>query len=329
VQATRIYNTRIRFALIAVIVLSPFAVATANDGGLAVNGAHSLPIKPQKIRLTMNVVAEGKDPKDAIKRLAEQKDKVRKELVSMKADESSIEFKSAQIQMTTPGMPEQMKQYGGARAMRARIQQGGFPGNNKKKKAADDDEDEIPQIAIAQSAVKVEWQLPSTDLDALAILPKTLKDQVTQRDLEGKKNKLELDDDVKDKIEEMTAMFQEQMGYYSESGNSEDAIQITFVAKVSPKDEAAGAKAAFDDAVAKAKQISEATGTKLGRLRGISTDGNSASEDFRSYPSYSPYGMPNVTARMRFTQSNDEVLSAQPDDLVRIIRVNLVFDFEQ
>lgn len=308
------------------IVVSTFgAVQLVADDGLVVQGTYSQRLKPQSVRLLMFVEAQGKDPKDAIKRLAEHKEKVRKELVAMKAIESSIEFRAPTVEMFTPGMPAQMQQYGRMRAMQMRAQMLG--GAGAAAPDAESEEDKLPEIALAKSSLKVDWQLPTTDLDALAIVPKSLKEQVIQRDIAGKKNKIELDEEAQEKIDESMAMMREQMGYYQDEDQS-DAIQVLFVATVGTQDSALGTKGAFSRAVEQSKILAEAGGLKLGKLRGVSSN---RFEDPTSASLYSSYQAAAVaanasTAVVGYKPGIGEVTNLHPEGLEMEYQVTLTYE---
>ncbi|MEQ1824983.1 MAG: hypothetical protein ABL921_03525, partial [Pirellula sp.] len=144
--------------------------------------------------------------------------------------------------------------------------------------------EDIPTVVAAKCAVKAEWKLPTTDSDALALVPIQLKDQVTQRDLAGKGNKAKLAGEQQDQLEEMERIMSEQ-GY----GGQVEATgpQIVFLGRVADDVEKGAIKAAFDEANKKAKGFSAATGVKLGKLKSVSKQPDA--EDVGT-PVYAAYG---------------------------------------
>jgi uncharacterized protein YggE len=276
-------------------------------------GQHELELEPQKLRLMLAIRAEGADAKSAIESLLDHKERVKSELLAMKAEEASIDFGATQLSSGVPGMPAEMMRYGPR--MIAQV-----------TAASNGDAAEIPKVYIAVSRVRADWPLPITDADALAVLPETLKEQVKERDLMGEKNKAQLDGQQQEKLEELQAAMQENMGYYS---GTEDASPITvmFVAKIDEETRKQAVKAAYDRAMTQAKMLSSVTGKALGNLKMLRTGDvpvpatdeieSTYAQAYAAYASYAPGPISSVAV--------DEALSASPRSLKLVVRVEAEF----
>lgn len=285
----------------------------AKSGSIHASGQHELKFEPQKLRLMLTIRAEGADAKSAIESLLAHKEGVKKELLAMKAEEASIDFGATQLSSGVPGMSAQMMRYGPQ--MIAQI-----------SRASNGDPADVPKVYIAVSRVQAEWPLPTTDADALALLPETLKEQVKERDLMGEKNKAQLDGPQQEKLEEMQAAMQENMGYYSSEEETSPVI-VLFVAKVDDEQRKEGIKAAYERAVAQAKMLAGVTGKQLGDLVSLRTSDlpsagpdNLASMYNVSYTAYAALAADQMSGAI-----SNEALNLSPSELKLIVHVDAEF----
>jgi uncharacterized protein YggE len=282
------------------------------------SGQHELKLAPQRLRLALNIRAEGVDAKSAIEALIRHKQRVKNELLAMKAEEDSIDLGTAQLSSGIPGMPAEMMRYGaGIYGARMLSQVAG---------ASNTDPAQVPKVYIATSRVRAEWPLPTTDADALAMLPETLKEQVKERDLAGEKNKAELDGAQQEKLEEMQAAMQENMGYYS-SDEGSSPVAVMFVAKIDEESRRKAVSAAYERALAQAKMLSSVSGKSLGNLKSLRTGDVPvpATEEIESTygTAYAAYS--NFTASQPAGVGIDEAQSTSPRALKLIVRVEAEF----
>ncbi len=224
--------------------------------GLMVNASESTALAPEGIRLVMRIQVMGKDAKSAIKSLNEQKETVRKELVGMNAQAESIRFSTTDI---SSGMS------GGMNARMFRSMQMGRPGGGDEDEAT---EDAMPKMFGASCWASAKWALPAKEGDAIAMLPAMLKQQIAARDLEGKKRKPDLEPEQLEQYEQMMKMMQQQMSY---GGDDSQATKIEFFASVSKDVSKAAFNKAFEKAKAKAQNLSDAAGIKLGKINMITS----------------------------------------------------------
>src|SRR5437588_4537145 len=251
--------TASRFILVCASFALPYDVSMGQvesplkSGTIHATGQYELKLKPQKLRMTIAVQTEGANAKSALESFVAHKERVKKELVAMKADEASIEFGTTLVSGSVAGMPAEAQPYEAqyiAQIARA------APNVNTA---------DIPTIVHAVARVRAEWPLPTSDPDALALLPESLREQVKARDLMGEKNKAKLEGRQQEKLDEFQAAVQANGGA-SLSSEVTPVFTALFVAKVDDDTRKKAVKAAYDRAVAQAELLATATGHKIGEL---------------------------------------------------------------
>jgi uncharacterized protein YggE len=274
------------------------------------SGTKEITLQPQKVRLALIVRAEGTDSKSAIVALGKHKERVRKELLEMKADDSSITFGGPQLSHGIPGMPSEWTSY----QTRIFLQSAG---SNGAKDAA-----KMPQVYTATAKVNAEWSLPTDDIDALAILPGTLKEQIEARDLVGLKNKATLDRAKQETLEELQAKMREN---YAASTEDSDQFNIAFVAHIDEKTREQALKSAFDNAIARATQLARISGNKLGDLISLRCSESPVNDSGITVPTTAAM-MSGVVAGPKVTATNTEdPISPNPGELKVTTKVDVEF----
>jgi uncharacterized protein YggE len=285
---------------------------TSNESrGLTSTATESVTIKPAKIRLVMWIKAQGKDAKSALIALNAHKEKVKKELASMKADADSITFSSSRIGSGNEDQQQRMIQM----QMRAMRSAGG-----------ESSPAPMPKVVTATCALKAEWPLPVQEGDALALLPASLGEQITARDLAGEKNKPELSESEQEQMDEMQKLMEEQYGGYYGSNGEEKGPNIQFVATATEAEVATVTKKAFETAVSRANSAAQATGVKLGKLNTVSVQPSDAVDEMSNYMRYS--GMSSVLPPAFQESKTNEVVSTYADELKYSVIVSLAYNLE-
>jgi uncharacterized protein YggE len=278
-------------------------------GTVHATGQHAIKLAPQKLRLSLAIRAEGADAKSAIEAFVKHKDRVKKELVEMKADEASIEISSPQLSGSMAGMPQAWTSY----PPRYFAEPPPVPGEARPET--------MPKVFVALAQVKAEWPLPTTDADALAMLPETLKEQITKRDLAGTKNKAQLDPSQQEQVEELQAKMQELMSYATSTGEGQ-AFTVLFVAKLDEETRKQAIKAAYDRAVAQAQTLAAATGHKLGDVVSLRCEDRPSSGVGDVQAQYAAVSYPGVNM---FRADGDVALSTDPGGLGIGVKVDVAF----
>lgn len=293
---------------------------------ISATGQHELKISPERLRLTVTLRAEGLDAKTAIRALADHKTKVKNDLIALKAEEASINFTATRLTSSIAGVPAEAQQYGQRMIMQMMSSAAVTFGANGMPVAAQEAKpDPLPTVYVATASVRAEWPLPTTDLDALALLPETLKEQVKKRDLVGDGNKASFDATQQERIEEMQIALRERMGMYSSEEESPSVV-VAFVAKPGSDARQAAAQAAFEQAVADADVLAAVAGKKRGPL--VSLRYHDASGGLGEIMAAQNAAVAAFRGIELPTAAHDEVIGTSPDDLKTTIRVDAEFAAE-
>ncbi|MEZ6088993.1 MAG: SIMPL domain-containing protein [Pirellulaceae bacterium] len=293
---------------------SPMVIAQTSTEyggiGLTVSATESMDLKPEKLRLTMKIQAQGKDAKAAIVALAKHKERTLQELESMKASKDSIAFSGTQV-----GSDQGDQEQAQMRGMQMQMMRSN--GRNQSPSPP-------PTVFTASCYLRAEWPLPVQEGDALALLPANLKEQLVSRDIAGDKNKPELSPQEQERMEELAAFIEENYGGYYGSSEAEKP-SIMFVAPVGDATVKTLVAKAFGTASAQAKLLSDATGVKLGRLQSLSHY-SSTQEMSNAYYNY--YNTGRETTPASLADDENWVTAASADDLRVSISVNLSYALE-
>lgn len=290
--------------------------APGSTAGITVAATESVPVKAERLQLVMIMKAKGADPKSAVMALSEHKQRVQKELEAMKAEKQSIEFTPSRLSNEgTEG--NQMQQ------MQIRMQmQMGQPGAAVAKAP-------VPTVHTAVCAMKAEWALPSSDGDALALLPATLKEQIKARDLAGENNKPKLSKAAQEQLEELEGMVAESYSYSSSA--EQQSLTIQFVAAIPEDAKKKAIAAAFAKATKEADALAQSTGQKRGKLLSLTTDNamtTAYTQMARSFGGYYAQGDNSPVAMMGKFADDRSVASPNADDLNISVSVGVVYGIE-
>jgi uncharacterized protein YggE len=282
--------------------------------GLSAVGSETVSVKPEKLRLIMWVKAQGDSAKAAVVSLAKHRDKVRSELETMKAVPASIVFSATRV--SEGDGADSGDQNAMMRMQMRSMQQGG----------SGDEIPEMPTVYTAKCAVRAEWGLPVQEGDALAILPTTLKEQITARDLAGENNKPELSEEAQERMEEFAAMAADSFGYSYDGQNS--GPQIQYVAQITPEARAQATQVAFKKAVAEVESVSKASGIEIGKLVGVSNRSSMESIMGRM-SSFNSYGQIAAWPASLVPDTQNEVSSASLDELYLDVAVLVTYSIAE
>ncbi len=314
-------NCRVAFLFFFGVTALDGALARAQYGyagpskGVSASATEMVSVKPDKLRLLMQIKAQGSDAKSALASMNEHKEKVKKELEAMKADKDTVVFspiRASTGDAESNGNSRRMMQM----QMQMSQGRGGKPTAPKP----------LPTVYTVTCTVKAEWPLPVKEGDALALLPMTLKEQISSRDIAGEKNKPKLGKAEQEQLDEMEAMMTEQYSYGGDSNNANGPI-ITFIAKVPEELQQKATAATFRKAVKEIESTSGATGIKLGKLTGVTSA--SAIQDRSEMYAASRYGgAPNAISSSFLKEDSVNVSDTNADELSYAVTVTVTYDIE-
>ncbi|PAY16771.1 hypothetical protein CKO51_24840 [Rhodopirellula sp. SM50] len=311
-------TTHLAWIVLAIGLLTPamtVAQSSSMPEGIVARGTAVVAVEPSALRLRMSIQAQGKDAKSAVRSLAAHKERVRKELGEMNADTDSIQFTSTQLSSGGSDNSEQRQYMQMMQMMQRQMGQ------------AAPDMDSVPTVYTATTSLKVDWPLPTKDADALSLLPQGLRDQISQRDFKGEKNKPEIDEESLEKMKEMQAMMDENYGYSIDGSNSGEP-NILFVGKISDEQRREAMKSAIEKAKKSAALSAEALDVKLGKLKTLWPTENGSSSGASSYSAYMASEMYWSDDGEDDGEAGEDVTANAIDGLRFQVSVFAVYDFE-
>ena len=282
------------------------------SAGIQTSGTAVIKVSPTKLRLSVTMQAEADEAKKAIKMLQGHKVKVRDSLVNLKADEKTIHFSSTRLDQND-GFPPN---YPNA-SVRARILQ---QANNRGV-----DPEDLPIIFVAKADLRVDWALPTTDPDAIALLVSALREQAAEKDLAGKNIESEINDELRDKVDSLQQLAMQQ-GYYVDSSSSGGSITINLVGEVTAEQQQAAVKEAYEDAVANAQNLATATGKTLGKV--VSIRESISTQSVPSQTVQNAYGQVVYSTPVSLPEDKRSVVGNDIDSLRKTITVTVVHSLE-
>ena len=322
----RLYNC-IRMIPVFLFFVAPFALAQESIQNrfsiVSVSASHEVVLKPEKIRLQMLVRAESREGENAMKLLQKHQERVKKDLVELKAIEASIEFSETVMSVGTPGVddPEvarkmlrqQAAQMAQMRNLNPQLRgQIATPAN-------EDGTSDLPQIFAATSALIAEWQLENGLDNAAILLPIQLKTAIDEKDFKGKKLKEQLDPDEQLLLQPLLGM-----AVYS-SPNRQPEFHLAYVGKMSPIQEEAALAGAFKKAHGQAAMLAKVAGRNLGAMRSISSTTNSIPQNYAQSYALNANSNPMIAFARRHV---GEVGSEDPNGLRQNVVINVSFEVE-
>jgi uncharacterized protein YggE len=284
----------------------------SREGGPTVTatGVELIRVKPEKLRMQLDITVKGKNLADALKKLAARRETALAELEKMSADKDSIRAGDARLEQVDPNQQRQMEMM-----VRQRMQQGG----KKAKKAAA----EKPVSVVC--TLNAEWPLSDKTGEAMLVESQAIEDKVRAADLAGKNVEEKKTPEEQELEEEM----QGRAMMYSDDGQAKPGEpSFLFVGKISSERREQALAAAYAKARQEAERLCKAAGRQLGPLAGMS--GNVSSEQV-NYGMGRRYGyQQQMMAQMlaeRQEQEGDsaEAIGVQPGEVILPARVSALF----
>ncbi|HEY8668284.1 MAG TPA: SIMPL domain-containing protein [Tepidisphaeraceae bacterium] len=220
------------------------AAAGAANGVVSGTGIASIERKPDVLRLSLDIAADGKDMKDALAKLRALQEAAKKKLGELGADAKSIDAGDVQTNGAASARQEQM-----ARMMRQR-------GGGRKPASA-------PAAMVhLSSTIKAEWPLTGSG-DELLVSSAELVRKVKAADLSGKKTASPAEQEEAEEGEQQ---------YMDETGQAAAGEPVVmFIAKISPDEQAKATAEAFKKAKDECARLAKAAGVELNNLQTLSS----------------------------------------------------------
>ena len=187
------------------------------------------------------------------------------------------------------------------------------------------DPEDLPIIFVAKADLRVDWALPTTDPDAIALLVSALREQAAEKDLAGKNIESEINDELRDKVDSLQQLAMQQ-GYYVDSSSSGGSITINLVGEVTAEQQQAAVKEAYEDAVANAQNLATATGKTLGKV--VSIRESISTQSVPSQTVQNAYGQVVYSTPVSLPEDKRSVVGNDIDSLRKTITVTVVHSLE-
>jgi uncharacterized protein YggE len=291
--------------------------STVGSGGLTSIGSHTLKLRPTRLRVVIEVRGEGRSGADALRALADQKTRVNQELQEMRADRESVDFSAPKISIGYLGFSDWNHP-----TLQNLIRRGLVPADPYQADAdLEQGEVAMPKSFVAISRATAEWGLPTDDADALALLPETLRKQVAQRDLTGKKKRLELTDEEQEQWAELQRQAGNQNFFAQNQNPTQSDVQWVYVAPLDPKLEQEAIQAAYQEAQRRATALAAASQLKLGRVIRLSHSDRAAEAILGTYD-----GTQSRPVPAQLLGRTGEIVATEPEGLRKVFTVQMVHE---
>jgi len=286
----------------------------AQPGAISGTGAATIKLKPQLVRMSVQMSAKAKTLKEALETLKDQREAAILQLEQLGAETKSI--------LTTPptaktGLTDREKQMQ-QMLMQQRRSQGRKVGKGLN----------IPKSVTATMVLTAEWSLPSEDEAEILLFVNDVREKIIAADLAGAKKLAKKSPEEEELAEEASGM----MGMYSsfdEQQSKPGEPTFFYVGRVTDKQRAKLLADAFAKAKTQAEQLAAAAGMKLGALVSLSGAANQGDMNMNRYGGMSSYQMQMLLASQARAQGGDrkesESLGASLDALAFSVYVHADF----
>ena len=279
-----------RAALVVLPVLMPaFAAAQPpvdDKGTVTGTGFVDLKRQPDVLRVQVEVLAKGKDLKEALAKLKERRGVVEKQLAQLGAAAGAVAFAEPQLSSDKTDRQRQMEMM-----VRERLNRKGPKPDAKAKQ---------PPAVVVAMGLKAEFPLKAATPEEFLMAASELQDKIKAADLAGMKDIKSLSPQEEELADESGAM--SGMGMDNEPPRGEPMFM--FVSKISEEDHAKVLAEAFQRAKKEAARLAKAAGSDLDSLHHLNNSAGPTNEYDESamYDRMSYYRM----SRMRGGQPADD-----------------------
>jgi uncharacterized protein YggE len=298
-------------AFAALVPAAPAAEPSA-EGTVTGQGTADVKKPPEFLRVQVEVLARGKDLREALARLKERQGAARKQLATLGAAQGTVAFGDP---VANPEKNDQQRMMERMVMARMRARQG-KPG--AKPKVA-------PPVAVS-ATLKADLPLKASGADELLLAAESLQEKIKAADLGGLK-----EFEKASPQEEELAEENQESGMQGQQGEVKRGEPVfVFVAKVSEEERAKALAEAFRKAKRQAGQLARAAGAELGALHHL--DGQYPGVPGEDSPyAYNSYAM-RALQQLRMAQAAadpdeqaGEALSPQPGPVTYRVAVAAAF----
>lgn len=282
---------------------------------ITATGMATLKKDPQSVRLQMELVAQGKDLKEALAKLKDLREAATRKVGELGAKTDAIRFEDLR---TVPAQTDQQQRVRMQRMVQARMR-------GEKPDAKAEVKKEPVKVSVT---LKAEWPLKEGTPEDRLVATSELEHKVRAADLAGQKSAETMTAEEKEEAEEAEG---EEPEYYSGDEGPQPGDPVFFyVAKVTEEEKTKLLADAFTKARENATRLAQAAGAQLGALQFLNGGDTSGYPDYDAYGSYSgqyrQYAY-QLMQRLREAQGDDdmEAIGVQPGQVTTKIHVSASF----
>ena len=266
----------------------------------------------ETLRVEIDLLAKGKDLKDALGILKQRRKAAEEQLAKLGADAKSVRFGAPQISAPDNDQQRQMQMMIRSRMMQRR------GGRRPADKAA-----VKPPVTVTMSLI-AQWPLKPAEPEGMLLAAHDLEEKIKEADLAGRKAAEELSPEEAELAEE-NEEDSEQMFYGGQQQAKPGEPRFIYVAKISDEDRAKACAEAFEYAKADAARLTDAAHAKLGDLQNLSGM-NESGTDPEAYQEWGNYQYQMIQrAQRQSTATGTEAVGPHPGTLKYHVTVTASF----
>jgi uncharacterized protein YggE len=284
-----------------------------SEGAVTGQGIVELKRQPDTLRFQIEILARGKDLKEALSKLKERREAARQQVLSLGAVKESIEFGEPSAGSGKSDRQREMERMVGEKLGRRVDKKGAKP------KAA-------PSVVVS-AWLKADLSLKAETTEDLLVLFDGIQEKIKAADLGGMKEFQKMSPEDEELAEENLGGPRYSRG---EDEPRRGEPTFMFVRKISEADRDKALAEAFGKAKKEAARLARAAEAELGALQQLG--GQNMSRDMEDFPGmYDPYYSRRMLRQMRDAfgsdgeQQTSEAIGAQPGKVVYRVMVSASF----
>jgi len=293
-----------------VVSLAQAQAPPPGPGVVSSVGNETVKLKPDELRLTVQLSEKGATLKEVLAKLKTRCDAAKLQVSQLAATKESIVVSEPTL---AADMSEQERQMRQMMAMR------GARGGRVPKAL------ETPKVVTLSASLTASWPLTGKTAEEVLFFSHELQTKIEAADLAGLNEKKQLTPEE----EELAAEAQEFGGFGATGEETPGQPQFFFVGRITDQRRDQATQAAFGKAKAQAQRLATAAGAELGGLASLSSHQSQDTDD-SPYANYAAAIQMMRQAQFAGGQSNDqeEAVSATPGEVSVQVLVQTTFSLK-
>ncbi|QDT33099.1 SIMPL domain-containing protein [Thalassoglobus polymorphus] len=224
-----------------------------SPGTITGTGKATLKVRPERMRLSIDLSSRGSEIDKAVKALQDRIDAARIQIKALGAIEETLQNTPPKIDTQKSLQHEQM---------RAQLAE------SLGRAGRSDDETDVDTLIIVSSSMSAEWDLAGLSDQELLVKSFTIQKQVRDAKLAKDDDKSQLSPEEQELLEEA-----QMFGRYSSGSEDEDGPEFFFYSTVKKEDYESALKSAVSRAKKQASLLATSAGVELGGIQELRLGG--------------------------------------------------------